>query len=84
MKNTLGDLHNILMERIEKLADDDLAGEELAEEITRCKAITGVAGTVIENAGLVLSAQKQAHEIGQMRGGEEWRPLLPGAKRNGA
>ena len=77
-RNTLGDLNNHLMGQLEKLADDDLKGEELKDEIARAKSMTSVAGKVIDNARLVLDAQRQAHRMGQLGVGDGWRPLLPG------
>ena len=35
MKNTLGDLNNILFEELERLNDDDLKGDELQQEMNR-------------------------------------------------
>lgn len=58
MKNTLGDLNNHLFAQIERLGDEDLKGEELIEEIERSKAITVVSKQIIDNASLVLEAQK--------------------------
>jgi len=57
MKNSLGDLHNHLFEQLERLNDDDLMGEKLKEEISRAKAITGVAREIILNGKLVLDAR---------------------------
>lgn len=58
MKNTLGDLNNHLFAQLERLGDEDLKGEELQEEMERAKSISNVAKTIIENASLVLDAQK--------------------------
>ena len=57
MKNKLTDLNNHLFEQLERLNDDDLKGDALAEEINRSKAITGVAAQIIGNAKLALDAQ---------------------------
>ena len=83
-KNTLVNLHDILMERIETLADSDLKGEDLAEEITRCKAITGVADTMIENAGTMLKARDQAHRFGVLGPRDPALPLIPGETVDGS
>ena len=80
MKNTLGDLHNILLGRIEKLSDDSLTGDELRAEIERSGAIQKLAGTVIGNANLILKAQQYAAEAGQIAPAEGWKPLLPGTE----
>ncbi len=58
MRNTLGDLHNILFEQLERLNSDDLEGEALMQEIAKSKAITNVANTMVNNANLVLEAEK--------------------------
>lgn len=58
MKNTLGDLNNHLFAQLERLSEEDLSGEKLAEEINRAKAVTSVASQIISNGNLVLQAQK--------------------------
>jgi hypothetical protein len=57
MKNTMLDLNNHLFAQLERLNDEDLAGEELKQEITRSQAITGVAREIIANGNLVLKAR---------------------------
>ena len=58
MKNTLGDLNNHLFAEMERLGDEDLKGEDLKEEIQRARAISNVSTKIIENANLVLEAEK--------------------------
>jgi len=58
MKNTLGDLNNHLFAQLERLGDEDINGEKLTEEMERAKTITVVAKQIIDNASLVLEAQK--------------------------
>lgn len=66
MKNTLGDLNNHLFAELERLSEEDLKGEELQEEITRAKAVTGVASQIISNANIILQAKKlQAETLGR-------------------
>jgi len=54
MQNTLGDLNNHLFAQLERLGDEDLAGDKLQEEITRAKAISDIATQIISNGSLVL------------------------------
>lgn len=58
MKNSLGDLNNHLFAQLERLGDEDIKGEELEKEISRSKAVMGVARNIIDNGALVLEAQK--------------------------
>ena len=58
MRNKLTDLNNHLFAQLERLSEEDLKGEELAVEITRSNAVTGVAREIISNAKVVLDAQK--------------------------
>ena len=63
MKNTLGDLNNHLFAQLERLSDEDLKGEELQEEINRCKAVTSVATQIISNGNLLLDAKKATNDF---------------------
>lgn len=58
MKNTLGDLNLHLFAQLERLGDEELKGENLAEEINRAKAVIGIASTIIDTGSLVLESQK--------------------------
>lgn len=58
MKNTLGDLNNHLFEQLERLNDEELQGDQLAQEIKRAGAMTNIASQIIANGDLVLKAQK--------------------------
>lgn len=57
MKSTLGDLNNHLFAQLERLSDEELRGDQLAEEINRAKAVTEVATQIISNGSLVLKAK---------------------------
>lgn len=69
MKNDLKALNDYLFEELERLNDDEeLETEErLEKEIKRSKAVTNVAQTIINNANLVLSAQKYSNEYGSKK-----------------
>ena len=62
MKNKLINLNNHLFAQLERLSDEDLKGEELASEMNRAKAITGVAKEIVANGKLALDAQKAVTE----------------------
>lgn len=62
MKNKLTDLNDHLMAEIERLTDESLKGDKLAEEIARAKALAPLASNVIQNAALLLEGAKFARE----------------------
>ena len=63
-RNTLMDMHNILMEQLERLNDDELSDEELEKEIKRSKALGDTAKVIVDNSKTILEAQKVALEYG--------------------
>lgn len=62
LRNRLADLNNHLFAQMERLNDEDLTGEKLAEEINRARSITQVAHQIIANGTLVLDAIKLADD----------------------
>ena len=68
MKN-LSQLNDHLFDQLERLSKPDLKGDELAREINRSHAVTGISSNIIKNATLALNAQKLIAEH-----------LRPGAK----
>ena len=67
MKNKLSDLNNHLFEQLERLNDEKMTNEELEKEIHRSKAITSVSQAIVNNASLILNAQKHIDEYGASR-----------------
>lgn len=61
-RNKLNDLNDHLFEQIERINDDDLTGEELDEAINKAKIISQLANRVIDNARVVLAAEKHKAE----------------------
>lgn len=61
MKNKLADLNNHLFLELERLNDEDLTGEELAEEIKRAESITKISNAIISNVVLRAVQIKGEH-----------------------
>ena len=64
MKNKLVDLNEHLFESLERIGDQALSGEALAQEIARGKAISDLAGQAIGVAKVSLETLKAAREMG--------------------
>lgn len=62
-RNRLGDLNNLLFEQLERLSDESLTKDELHQELERTRAIASVSNQIVQNAKLVLDAQKFAVEV---------------------
>lgn len=58
MKNKLMDLNDHLFAALERLNEEELTPEQLEKEISRSKALTSVATTIINNAVVMLDATK--------------------------
>lgn len=56
MKNKLSDLNNHLFAQLERLSDEDLSTEQIAQEVDRAKAIVGVSDQIIGTAALQFKA----------------------------
>lgn len=80
MQNKLTDLNNHLFEQLERLMDDDLTEEGLTKEIKRSKAVSDIAGKIIENADVQLRAIKHADEYGYTNSKTRVMPELLGVK----
>jgi len=64
MKNTLADLNNYLFEQLERINDDALSPEALEKEITRSRAVSDVAKSIVENASLQFKVIQHMDEYG--------------------
>jgi hypothetical protein len=62
MKNKQTDLNDHLFMQLERLSDESLSAEQLANEIDRSKSITAVAQQIIANGKLALDAQVMMSE----------------------
>jgi hypothetical protein len=58
MKNRLTDLNDHLFTQLERLSEEGLSGDKLADEITRAAAMVQVADKIVDNARLQLDAVK--------------------------
>ena len=58
----MSDLNNHLFAQLERLNDEELTGDKLAEEIERGRAIANVATQIIANGTLVLKAKSALQE----------------------
>lgn len=79
MKNKLSDLNNHLFAQLERLGDEDLIGDKLAEEINRAKAVTDVAQQIISNGTLVLKAKIAADAVNGRTNSKGSERGLPGS-----
>jgi len=57
MKNKQIDLHNHLFAQLERLANEQLIGDDLKEEVKRSNALTRVAREIVLNGTLALHAK---------------------------
>lgn len=63
-RNSLLDLNNLLFGQLEQLADNEIKGEELSQEIERSKAMGDIARQIIDNAKIQLDFTEMALEYG--------------------
>ncbi len=65
MKNKLSDLNDHLFAQMERLADEDLKGDELDREAKRSEAMVAVSDKIIRNAAVQLAAAKIVADRGK-------------------
>lgn len=58
MKNGIEDLNNHLFAQLERLGDEHLTDEQIANEVKRSEALVSVAGKVLDGGRLALEAAK--------------------------
>lgn len=64
-RNTLDDLNNHLFEQLEKLMDDAMTPEQMDKEISRSKAVTAIAETIVRNGELAYKVMAHMNEYRQ-------------------
>ena len=72
MKNRLTDLNNHLFAQLERLSEEGLSAEKLAEEVKRANAVVAVSDQIVATAGLSLQAAKLFAQHG-----DQILPMLP-------
>ena len=75
MKNTLGDLNNVLFEQLERLNDDDMTEEQLDRELRKTDATVKIAEKIIANGELAFKTMQHMDNYGY--GLSENRALPP-------
>lgn len=64
MKNSMLDVHNMLVATMEELRQEDLSPDRLENVVKRADATVKVGNTIVGNARVVLDAQRLAAEHG--------------------
>lgn len=57
-KNKLTDLNNHLFTQLERLNEEGMTDEQVKKEVSRAKAISGIASQVIKSAKVTIDAMK--------------------------
>lgn len=57
-KNKLTDLNNHLFAQLERLGEEGLNEDQIKSEVTRSKAICGIASQVVKSAKVTIDAMK--------------------------
>lgn len=67
MKNTLGDLSNLMFEQLEKMSDDDMTDEQLEKEIKRADAMAKMGEAILKTGELQFKVMQHMDEYGYQR-----------------
>lgn len=78
MKNKLTDLNDHLFAQLERLSDEDLTAEEIAQEVTRTDAMVKVSEQIIHNATIALRGAELVAEHNGKGTFEHMMPMISG------
>lgn len=84
MKNTLTDVHNLLVEQLETLCDQDIKGEELDEALRRAEGASSIAKRILDNSRLALDAHALAAKLNEGSANPLDAPMLSTRAQNGS
>jgi hypothetical protein len=65
MRNKITDLNNHLFAQLERLNDEQLKGDKLAQEIERGKAVAAIAQQIVVAAKVTVDAAKLLERTGK-------------------
>lgn len=68
VKNSFLDVHNLLMEELERLNDIDVTSESFQLETQRADSMVNVAMAIAEGGNVVIKATKLQYDIGNVAG----------------
>lgn len=82
MRNDLGELNDILFQRLRALDNPDLTGEKLDEEIRKTGAVIDVSQSIIATGNLVLKAALARSDGMYRKDSEAPKMLMTGDDNN--
>jgi len=59
VKNTLGDMHSMMMEELQRLNECEPGSDEQKNEVERAHAMANVSKQIVSNANLMLKAARE-------------------------
>lgn len=73
VKASLGDVHMMLMEQMQRLNESDAGSDEIDDEIARSVAMSNLAKQVVSNAALMVRVANmtQAPQVPKMLAGSD-------------